>query len=264
MFSSLWSALFTEVSDEELRFSVFFQVRYKIYFINVLYLTIGMLLLITYGSANCSRARKLAITKDATPDQSKKAVVEHSVRISFHNDLPKSEGSSQCSPKPAVEHHARNLFMSPDRTQSGAICSKDIAPTKHTPKLYLKAKTVVGKSLISDKVITENKTHINELSFGNEKLTDDKTQISAPSSDFTQLTAVSEGNSKQSSKTLTESAVNESKKQAQSKNAQEYDEAITQNISINQVLKAAQNKKKQHSEVEESESVRDSIVSLSK
>lgn len=94
---------------------------------------------------------------------------------------------------------------------------------------------------------------------------DDKTQISGSSTDFTQLTVVSEGNDKQSSKTLTESTGKENEKQTKSKNALECNktlqEAVTENISINQVLNTAPSRKKQQSEVEESENTKNSNIS---
>lgn len=94
-----------------------------------------------------------------------------------------------------------------------------------------------------------------------EKLTDDKTQISAMSADFTQLTGESEENDKQSSKTLTEST-KEKRNHAKLKNESE---SGTQNISISQLLSAAQSKKKkQQSEVEESGSTEESTVSPTK
>ncbi|VBB27435.1 unnamed protein product [Acanthocheilonema viteae] len=183
------------------------------------------------------------------PNQPKKAIVEHSIRLSFHNDLPKSEGSGEYSHKPTAKHHPRTPFISPDRTQSGVIGLKDLVPSKkHAPELYLKAQTV-GKSVI----------------VGSKKLTDDKTQISASSADFTQFSVVSEGNDKQSSKTLTESTIIESKKQTKSKNVSEYgkalQEAVTQNT-VSQVLNAVQEKEKQRSEVEESASIGESIASI--
>lgn len=55
-----------------------------------------------------------------TQEKPKKAVIEHSIRLSFHNDLPKSEGSGEYSSKKTVaKHHPKTLFVSPDRTQSG-------------------------------------------------------------------------------------------------------------------------------------------------
>lgn len=90
--------------------------------------------------------------------------------------------------------------------------------------------------------------------------------MSIPSVDFTQLTALSEGNDKQSSKTLTESTIKESKEQAEIKNTLKHDkvsqETVTQNVSMSQVLDAAQSKEKQHSEAEESGSTGESIASL--
>uniref|UniRef100_A0A0R3RG96 Secreted phosphoprotein 1 n=1 Tax=Elaeophora elaphi TaxID=1147741 RepID=A0A0R3RG96_9BILA len=216
---------------------------------NVLYLTFGTLLLITYCSANCSKTRKLPDTKDATSSQPKKAIVEHSIRLSFHNDLPKSEGSVEHSSKATAKHHSKILFTSPDRTQSGITGPKGLLSAKPAPKLCVEAQNVVGKSLI----------------VASEKLTDDKTQTSAPSVDFTQLTVVSEGNEKQSSNILTESTLKEKNKQTKAKDASKDDkalqEAVTQYISISQVLNAPQSKKKEQSEAEESESTGESIAS---
>lgn len=60
----------------------------------------------------------------AEPHHAKKAVVEHSVRLSFHNDLPKSEGSGEHS-RGTIKHHPRSQFKGvtelkgTDCTQSG-------------------------------------------------------------------------------------------------------------------------------------------------
>ncbi|VDM21499.1 unnamed protein product [Wuchereria bancrofti] len=199
-----------------------------------MYLTIGTLLLITYGSVNCSKAKKLAVTKDAS-NQPKKAIVEHSIRLSFHNDLQNSDGSDEKTPK-IVSKHPGTLFMSPDQTQSGVTGSKNLL----SPKLCHEAATVIKKSLI----------------VGSEKLIEDKTQVSVPSMDFTQMTVESEENDKQSSRTLTESTMKESKKDMKSKNILKHDkasdEALTQNVSLSQTLGAEQVKVQQPSEGEES------------
>ncbi|EFO22067.1 hypothetical protein LOAG_06417 [Loa loa] len=194
------------------------------------------------GTSSCTNDLViLANIIHSAPSQPKKAIVEHSVRLSFHNDLPKSEGSGENSPKTTVKHHAKTLFMVPERTQSGISGSKNLLPSKCLPKTLHEAKTVVGKSLI----------------VGSEKLTDDKTPES--SVDFTQLTVLSDGNDKQSSKTLTESTTKEARKQMKEGNALKSNkasqEALTQNISIRKGLGDTKRKGKQNSEVEESESV---------
>ncbi|VDO34366.1 Uncharacterized protein BM_BM8978 [Brugia malayi] len=225
---SLWPALYIQIC-----------------FINILYLTIGTLLLFTYGSANCLKAKKLSVTKDASSNQPKKAVVEHSIRLSYHNDLPKSEGSDETTPKIVSKHHPGTLFISPDQTQSGVIGSKNLLPSKYTSKLCREAEKVIRKSLI----------------VGSEKLTEDKTQVSVPSMDFTQMTAESEENDKQSSKTLTESTMKESKNIL--KHDKASDEALTQNVSLSQTLDVKQVKVQQPSEGEESGSNGQSAAAIS-
>lgn len=51
-------------------------------------------------------------------NQPKKAVVEHSIRLSFHNELPKSEGSGEYSLKATAKHRPKTLFIGPDRAKS--------------------------------------------------------------------------------------------------------------------------------------------------
>ncbi|VDK70631.1 unnamed protein product [Litomosoides sigmodontis] len=237
MLSSIWPVLFTQVQRQLRSYSHHSSSLDHFCKVRIARNIVGRV--ITY----------LISSNAATLNEPKKAVVEHSIRLSFRNDLPKSEGSGEYSLKTTAKHHPKTAPMNPDETQSGAVGSKNLALSKHTPKLYLQAQTVVGKSTIAR----------------SEKLTDDKTQISALSADFTQLTAGSEGNDKQSSKTLTESTVKENRNRGKLKSQSEYgkalQESVTQNISISQLLSAAQSKKKQQSEVEESGSTEESIAS---
>ncbi|VDK77262.1 unnamed protein product [Onchocerca ochengi] len=174
----------------------------------------------------------------------KKAVVEHSIRLSFHNELPQSEASG--SPKTTVKHRPGSVMI-PDQTQSGVIHSKDLFPSKYVPKLTREAHiTTVGKSPIES-----------------EKLIEDKTQTSMPSMDFTQsITTSEEYDDKQFSRTLTESNT-EDYKQKKTKNSflnLERDKASTEtsilNVTMNQGSVVSQNNSKQQTKVKESESTR--------
>ncbi|MCP9258494.1 hypothetical protein DINM_001530 [Dirofilaria immitis] len=173
----------------------------------------------------------------------KKAVVEHSIRLSYHNELRKSEVSGECSPKTTIKHRpGSTALMNPECTQSGAIYSKDLPLSKHMSKLCHETQTTMKKSLI----------------VGSEKMIEDKTQLSLPSMDLTQLTTTSEEYDKESSKTLTESTM-ESKEQNNAKNAllnlehsKISPETLILNITMSKESDVAQSNSKRQHEVEKS------------
>uniref|UniRef100_A0A915PX68 Uncharacterized protein n=1 Tax=Setaria digitata TaxID=48799 RepID=A0A915PX68_9BILA len=192
-------------------------------------------------------------------EQPKKAVVEHSIRLSFHNELPKSEGSAENSFKTTAKHRPKTLFMKPDGTQSGVVCSKNLLPSKYTPtaiQICREAQKTVKKPPVSFAL---------KYIVRGEKLTEDLTQVSIPSVDLTQMTTASEEFERQSSKTLTESTMESREQQDKAflkwKQDMPRQETPTLNITVNHVLDAEQNKRRQP-ESHDSGSARESQVSV--
>ncbi|VDM97997.1 unnamed protein product [Thelazia callipaeda] len=110
----------------------------------------------------------------------KKDIVEHSIRLSIRNELPRSEITSDTSQQ---KHKSNAIISGLDRTQSGVLRSNEL-------------KAIINPSVISRQITSRS------LTMDNKKIIEDKTQQSLKSLGSTQVTTESGR-----SKTLTESTL---------------------------------------------------------